>query len=76
MEKIKSAEEVESASSTPEVVSGTEGAADQHGDDADGSTEANDSLTIDDLETNEWSTPSTTSTSMNIFTSPSLWLPQ
>ena len=62
MENIKPAEEVESATSTPEVVSETEGAADEHGDDTDGSTGANDTLTVEDLETSERNTPSTTST--------------
>ena len=64
MEKIKTAEEAESATSTPEVVSETEGAANEHGDDTDGSTEANDSLTVEDLETSDRNTPSTASTGM------------
>ena len=69
MEKIKSAEEAECANVTPEVVSETEGAADEHGDDTDGSTGANDSLTIEDLETSERNTPSTTSTGICLLAS-------
>ena len=69
MEKIKTAEEVESATSTPDVASETEGAADGHADDADGSTEANDSLTIEDIETSERTTPSVTSTGIRLSAS-------
>ena len=64
MKKIKSADQAESATVTLEVVSETEGAADEHGDDTDGSTGANDPLTVEDLETSERSSPSTTSTGM------------
>ena len=69
MEKIKTSEEAESATSTLEVVSETEGAAEEHGNDADGSIEANDPLTVEDLETSERNTPSTTSTSICLFAS-------
>ena len=72
MEKIKTAEEVESPTSTQEIVSEIEGAADEHGDDADGSTDANDSIAIEDLETSERATPSSTSTGICL---PASWLP-